>query len=57
MEKNLLLSEASNSEVKAYCSSLGYEFTDDDVAELRAESYAIETVEQAVNDYLDAYER
>lgn len=58
MAKNLLLSESDNDDVKAYCLTLGYEFNDDDIAELRAESYDVnETVGQAVNDYLDAYER
>ena len=56
-EKNLLLSEAHDSEVKAYCAFLGYEFSNEDIADLRAESYMLETVEHAVNDYLNAYER
>lgn len=47
----------TNDEIKAYASSLGYEFSDEDCEELRAESFEGETVAHAVNDYLDAYER
>jgi hypothetical protein len=56
-EFQLYLSEASNSEVKACSLQMGYTFTDEDVQELRRESHLGETVEDALNDYLDAYER
>ncbi len=47
----------TNDEIKKYALSLGYEFTDEDCDELRADTYEGETVEDAVNDFLDAYER
>lgn len=40
-----------------YAASQGYVFTVQDAAEIIAASYPTETVEEAVNDYLDAYER
>lgn len=43
--------------IKEYALSLGYDFNEQDCDELRAESYDGETVEDAVNDYLNAYER
>jgi hypothetical protein len=47
----------TNKEIKAYASSLGYEFTDADCADIIGTSYEGETVEHAVNDFLDAFER
>lgn len=47
----------TNDDIKTYALSLGYTFNDEDCDLLRAESYRGETVEDAVNDYLDAYER
>lgn len=43
--------------IKAYALSMGFEFSDDDCEELIATSHPGETVQEAVNDYLDAYER
>ena len=40
-----------------YAASQGYVFTESDAREIIAASYPTETVEEAVNDYLDAYER
>jgi hypothetical protein len=40
-----------------YGLELGYELDADDLEEIYATSYEGETVEHAVNDYLDAYER
>jgi hypothetical protein len=47
----------TNEKIKAYASSLGYEFTDEDCADIIGTSYEGETVEHAVNDFLDAFER
>jgi hypothetical protein len=47
----------TNEEIKAYASSLGYAFTDEDCADIIGTSYEGETVEHAVNDFLDAFER
>lgn len=44
-------------EIKTYAKSLGYELSDDDCAEIISTSYEGETVREAVNDFLDAYER
>ena len=49
--------ELTNDNIKAYAKSLGYDFDDESCDALRAESHDGETVGQAVNDYLDAYER
>lgn len=49
--------ELSNENIKAYAKSLGYDFDDESCEALRAESYKGETIEEAVNDYLNAYER
>lgn len=47
----------THEEIKTYALSLGYEFTDDDCQELSDGSFEGETLEDAVNDYLNAYER
>ena len=44
-------------QIKNYALSLGYEFTDDDCQELLEGIFEGETLEDAVNDYLNAYER
>lgn len=49
--------ELSNENIKAYAKQLGYDFDDESCDLLRAESYKGETIEEAVNDYLNAYER
>ena len=54
--KTKKLSRATNAEVKLFTRKLGYEFTDEDVALLREESPTGETVEEAVDDFLRAYE-
>ena len=54
--KTKKLSRATDSEVKAFAKNLEYEFSDEDVALLREESYAGETVDQAVDDFLRAYQ-
>ena len=43
-------------QLKQYAHSLGYEFSDDDCAEIINTTYDGETVEQAVRDFIDAYE-
>lgn len=43
--------------VISYAASLGYVFTESDAREIIETSYPTETVEEAVNDYLDAFER
>ena len=54
----MLLKTATNEDIKAFADNLGYTFTDEDCQELReTQVFTDETVEQAVNDYLDAYER
>lgn len=59
--KSILLKNATNDQIKAVADKLGYTFNDDDCVELR-ETCApwnrdTETVIDAVNDYLDAFER
>ena len=44
-------------EIITYASSLGYQFEIWDAEEIIRTAYEGETVEEAVNDYLDAYER
>lgn len=44
------------SEIKEYARTLGYEFSDEDCAEIIRTSYAEEVVSEAVHDFLDAYE-
>jgi hypothetical protein len=56
MKKEKKLARATDAEVKAFTKKLGYEFSDEDVAHLRAESFVGETIEEAVDDYLRAYE-
>ena len=42
---------------KEFAKILGYTLSDDDCIEILETSYDGETCEQAVNDFLDAYER
>jgi hypothetical protein len=44
-------------ELKDYASRLGYELSDEDCAEIIATSYDGETAKEAVNDFLNAFER
>jgi len=46
----------TNQDLISYAASIGYEFTVEDCEEIRATSYDGETVEDAVHDYLCAYE-
>ena len=43
--------------LKAYAKNLGYDFSDEDCDEIIRTSHNGETVSEAVNDFLDAYER
>lgn len=45
------------SEIKAYALTMGFEFDDYDCEEVISTSHEGETVAEAVNDFLDAYER
>lgn len=47
----------THDEIKQYALSLGYEFNDDDCIDLLDNTFNGETVENAVNDYLNAFER
>ena len=52
------LTSATNEDIKKMADGLGYELTDEDCEDIRGSSCdPRETVEQAVNDYLNAYER
>ena len=44
------------SEIREYARTLGYEFSDEDCAEIIRTSYAEEIVSEAVLDYLDMCE-
>lgn len=45
------------SSLKDYAKRLGYELSDEDCAEIIETSYDGETASEAVNDFLDAFER
>jgi hypothetical protein len=47
----------THEQLKQYSESIGYTLNDEDCEDIIQTSYIGETVEQAVNDYLDAYER
>lgn len=52
------LTQATNQEIKKTACMLGYDLTDEDCEDMRRTSNdPRETVEQAVNDFLNAYER
>jgi hypothetical protein len=53
----MYLEDATNEEVKAEALKRGYTFTDEDCQELRADSFEGETLNEALTDYLNAYER
>lgn len=57
----LPLDGASDEQVIAYADSQGYQLTPEDVQEIRSGGLLVnrsrETVSQAVNDFLDAFER
>jgi hypothetical protein len=44
-------------DLKLYAKGLGYMLSDDDCKDIIETSFKGETVEEAVNDYLNAYER
>ena len=44
-------------EIKNYASSLGYDFSDEDCQELLKDSFDGESVEDAVDDFIRAYEK
>ena len=55
----MYLNEATNEHIKQYADILGYEFTDEDVNDVRATGstwYGREDMISAVNDYLNAFE-
>lgn len=52
------LLQATDQDIKKMADELGYDLTDEDCREIRqTSSDHRETVEQAVNDFLNAYER
>jgi hypothetical protein len=52
------LMDCTNDEIKAFAASFrsGYKFNDEDCAELRKPNLIDETLEEAVDDYIRAYE-
>lgn len=52
------LMDCTNDEIKAFAASFrgGYKFNDEDCAELRKPTLIDETLEEAVDDYIRAYE-
>jgi hypothetical protein len=55
-KRKLGKSDMTHEEIKAEALKRGYTFSDEDCAELIRESYLGEKVEDAVDDYLRAYE-
>lgn len=53
----MYLIDATNEQIKAYALSKGYTFDDVDCDDVRAASFEGETLREAVDDYLSAYER
>ena len=52
------LTQATNQDIKKMADILGYDLTDEDCEKMRrTSSDPRETVEQAVDDFLNAYER
>ena len=54
--------DCTNKEIKDYADSLGYDFSNEDCMEIRRpvapfHNPGKETLEEAVNDFLNAYER
>ena len=47
----------THNEIKAYALTMGFEFSDYDCEEIISTSHEGETVAEAVNDFLNAYER
>lgn len=53
----MYLEDATNAQVKAEALKRGYTFTDEDCQDLRVDSFEGETLNEALTDYLNAYER
>lgn len=53
----MYLIDATNEEIKTYALSKGYIFSDDDCQELINGAFEGETLREAINDYLSAFER
>jgi hypothetical protein len=54
------LNNATNEQIRTYAAALGYEFNDADAQDVRDTASFIwgeETMQDAVNDYLNAFER
>ena len=61
IEDSILLKDATMEQIKGVANKLGYNFNDEDCADLRKTcapwNRETETLLEAVNDYLDAFER
>lgn len=53
----MYLIDATNEQIKAYALSKGYIFNDEDCDEVKASSFDGETLREAIDDYLNAFER
>lgn len=53
----MYLIDATNEEIKTYALSKGYIFNDDDCQELINGAFEGETLREAIDDYLSAFER
>ena len=53
----MYLIDATNEEIKTYALSKGYIFSDDDCQELINGAFEGETLREAIDDYLSAFER
>jgi hypothetical protein len=54
---NEMNADYTATDLKLYAKGLGYMLSDDDCKDIIETSFKGETVEEAVNDYLNAYER
>jgi hypothetical protein len=57
MRINSITTENAITELKTCAENLGYELSDSDCLDIIETSFNGETVLEAINDYLDAYER
>jgi hypothetical protein len=53
----MYLIDATNEQIKTYALSKGYIFTNADCEELKNNSFEGETLREAIEDYLSAFER
>ena len=53
----MYLEDSTNDQIKTEAKDRGYTFTDSDCDDLRAESFEGETLNEALSNYLKAYER